>query len=553
MRPGCACTGDERHDCRYHGPPLPELPDIVVYLEALEERILGRPIDKVRLASPFLVRSYDPPLRAIEGKTVRGLRRIGKRIVWELDEQLFVVIHLMVAGRLKLKKLGTTVPKRLGLCAFDFPDATILFTEASKKKRASLYIVRGEQALAEHDPGGIDVMSATLEAFKAALTRENHTLKRTMTDPHVFSGIGNAYSDEILHRARLSPVRWTTRLNDQQIKALHGATQAVLGTWVERLREQRGADFPEKVTAFHEEMAVHGKYKQSCPSCGTSVQRIVRGASEINYCPTCQTNGKLLADRALSRLLRGDWPKTLEELDERKTVGRKPDAARPPPKRGRARKVAAAKKPVVGKLVTPTTTPPLLLFAPGAGASCGSTWMGAWARRLESFSRVVRFDYTYMREGRKRPDHHDKLVATHKHVLASARARRGGRTVLIGKSMGGRIGCHVSLEESVDLLVCLGYPLVSAGKTKKVRDEVLIALTTPVLFVQGTRDKLCPLDKLAEVREKMAARSQVHVVETGDHSLLCTKTWLKQNGTTQDAVDAGVLAAIAAFVTAEAP
>jgi formamidopyrimidine-DNA glycosylase len=527
---------------------LPELPDIAVYIEALEERILGQPIDKVRLASPFLVRSYDPPLRAIEGKTVRGLRRIGKRIVWELDEQLFVVIHLMVAGRLKLKKRGTNVPKRLGLCAFDFPDFTMMFTEASKKKRASLYIVRGDEALADHDPGGIDVMDCTLSDFEAALTRENHTLKRTMTDPHVFSGIGNAYSDEILHRAKLSPIKWTTRLTAEEIVTLHEMTQAVLAEWLQRLRSERGTSFPEKVTAFHDEMAVHGKYKQPCPACGTKVQRIVRGASEINYCPTCQTNGKLLADRALSRLLRGDWPKTLEELDERKAIGRDPTATRPP-KKTRARKTKVLKRPATPKLVTRATSPPLLLFAHGAGASSASTWMGTWARRLDAIGRVVRFDYTYAREGRKRPDRHDKLVATHREVLASARARLGGKTVLIGKSMGGRMGCHVSLEEDVDALVCLGYPLVSPGKTKKVRDEVLVALKTPVLFVQGTRDKLCPLDLLADVRERMSAPNELHVVDTGDHSLLCTKTWLKQNDTDQDAVDAATIAVIDDFIT----
>jgi formamidopyrimidine-DNA glycosylase len=525
---------------------LPELPDIAVYIDALAERFVGKPIEKVRLASPFVVRSYDPPLRAIEGKTVHGLRRIGKRIVWELDEQLFLVIHLMIAGRLKLKKRGTAVPKRLGLCAFDFPEETLLFTEASKKKRASIHVVRGEEALAELDPGGIDVMGASVAAFAEALTRENHTLKRTMTDPHVFSGIGNAYSDEILHRAKLSPVKWTTRLTQAEIATLHAKTQEVLTEWVERLREERGSSFPEKVTAFRDEMAVHGKYKQPCPVCGTKVQRIVRGESEVNYCPTCQTGGKLLADRALSRLLKGDWPKTLEELEERKAVAKNPAAAKPAPKKKAKKKKKGAKKSP--RLVTRSAAAPLLLFAHGAGAGSGSTWMGAWARRLEAIGHVVRFDYAYIREGRKRPDRHDKLVATHREVLAEARRRRRGQVVLIGKSMGGRMGCHVSLEEPVDALVCLGYPLVSAGKTKKVRDDVLRALTTPVLFVQGTRDKLCPLDRLEEVRGQMKAPNELYVVETGDHSLRCTKTWLRKNDLTQDQVDDATVAAIADFV-----
>lgn len=526
---------------------MPELPDIAVYIEALEERIVGKPIEKVRLASPFVVRSYDPPLRAIEGRTVTGLRRIGKRIVWALEGELFVVIHLMVAGRLKYKKRGTNVPKRLGLCAFDFPDATLLFTEASKKKRASIYVVQGEEALAEHDPGGIDVMACSLADFAAALTHENHTLKRTMTDPHVFSGIGNAYSDEILHRAKLSPIKWTSRLSEEEIARLFENTKEVLEEWTALLRRERGTGFPEKVTAFRKEMAVHGKYKELCPACGTKVQRIVRGESEVNYCPTCQTGGKLLADRALSRLLKGDWPKTLEELEERKAVGRDPTKKRElPKKRSRKKKTAKKAKPV---LVTPKASPPLLLFAHGAGASSGSTWMGHWARKLERVGRVVRFDYAYMREGRKRPDRHDKLIATHKEVLTAARARRSGKTVLIGKSMGGRMGCHVSLDEDVDVLVCLGYPLVSPGKTKKVRDDVLLALRTPVLFVQGTRDKLCPLDLLEEVRAKMTAPSELHVVDSGDHSLLCTKTWLKQNGKSQDEVDDEAVTVIDDFVT----
>jgi predicted alpha/beta-hydrolase family hydrolase/Zn-finger nucleic acid-binding protein len=389
-------------------------------------------------------------------------------------------------------------------------------------------------------------MHCSPAAFEEALTRENHTLKRTLTDPHVFSGIGNAYSDEILHRAKLSPVRWTSRLSSAQIATLLAATRAVMNEWVERLRQERGGGFPEKVTAFRSEMAVHGKYKQPCPTCGTAVQRIVRGESEVNYCPGCQTDGKLLADRALSRLLRGDWPKTLEELDERKAVAKDPTAVRPPPRAKTQRRTNAA--PAKPRIVTRSGPRPLLLFAHGAGASSGSTWMAAWAERLEAIGRVVRFDYAYIREGRKRPDRHDKLVETHREVLRAARSRRNEQTILIGKSMGGRMGCHVSLEEPVAGLVCLGYPLVSPGKSKARRDEVLLNLRTPILFVQGTRDALCPLDQLNAVRNKMAAENVLHVVESGDHSLLATKTWLKQNNTTQDAVDATVLSTITAFV-----
>jgi len=296
---------------------VPELPDVEVYLSALGERIVGEPIAQVRLASPFLVRSYDPPLKSIEGKRVLGLRRLGKRIVWALEGELFVVIHLMIAGRFRYLKAGAKVPKKLGLCAFDFPAATLLLTEASKKRRASLHVVSGEAGLAEHDPGGCEPLDATLPSFAEALQRENHTLKRSLTDPRLFSGIGNAYSDEILHRAQLSPVKWTSRLTEPETARLFEATQAVLTEWVARLEADRDGGFPENVTAFRPEMAVHGRYRQPCPECGAPVQRIVRRGSEVNYCPTCQTDGKLLADRALSRLLKGDWPKTLEELDER--------------------------------------------------------------------------------------------------------------------------------------------------------------------------------------------------------------------------------------------
>ena len=296
---------------------MPELPDVEVYLKALGERILDEPITKVRLASPFLVRSYDPPLRSIEGKRVTGLRRLGKRIVWALEADLFVVIHLMIAGRFRYLAAGAKVPKKLGLCAFDFPEGTVLLTEASKKRRASLHVVSGEAALAAHDPGGIEPLAVSLAAFGEALQRENHTLKRSLTDPRLISGIGNAYSDEILHRAKLSPVKWTSRLTDEETARLYEASRAVLTEWVARLDADRAGGFPEKVTAFRPEMTVHGRYRQPCPDCDAPVQRIVRKDSEVNYCPTCQTGGKLLADRALSRLLKGDWPKTLEELDER--------------------------------------------------------------------------------------------------------------------------------------------------------------------------------------------------------------------------------------------
>ncbi len=296
---------------------MPELPDIEVYLRALGERIVGEPVTKVRLASPFLVRSYDPPLKAIEGHRVLGLRRLGKRIVMELDGDLFVIIHLMIAGRFRYQKAGAKLPGKLGLCAFDFPAGSLLLTEASKKRRASLHVVQGVAALADHDPGGCEPLAATRSVFTEALKRENHTLKRSLTDPRLFSGIGNAYSDEILHRAELSPVKWTSRLSDAEIRRLYEATQAVLSEWVARLDAERAGGFPEKVTAFRPEMAVHGRYRKPCPVCATPVQRIVRRDSEVNYCPGCQTDGKLLADRALSKLLKGDWPKTLEELDER--------------------------------------------------------------------------------------------------------------------------------------------------------------------------------------------------------------------------------------------
>ncbi len=297
---------------------MPELPDVVVYIESLQPRVTGRRLQRVRLTSPFLLRSVEPPIDAVEGKQVIGLRRLGKRIVFELEEQLFLVLHLMIAGRLHWKEAGAKVPGKVGLAAFDFDAGTLTLTEAGTKKRASLHVVRGEQALAQHDPGGLEVLEAMLEQFHAALRRENHTLKRALTDPRLFSGIGNAYSDEILHRARLSPLALTRRLSYRAIERLFEATRATLLDWTERLRRDARDGFLEKVTAFREGMAVHGRFGQPCPACGTSVQRIVYAENETNYCPRCQTGGKLLADRSLSRLLRDDWPRSIEELEEGK-------------------------------------------------------------------------------------------------------------------------------------------------------------------------------------------------------------------------------------------
>ena len=294
---------------------MPELPDIIVYLEALRSRILGRPLVAVRLGSPFLLRSVDPPLSAVQGRTVTGMRRIGKRIVLALDGDLFLVMHLMIAGRLRWKEPGAKLPRRLGQAAFDFPEGTLLLTEAGSKRRASLHVARGVAALAQFQRGGLEVLECTVGEFGSALRRENHTLKRALTDPRLFSGIGNAYSDEILHRARLSPMKLTSTLDDEGVARLHAASLATLNEWTGRLREEAGESFPEKVTAFREGMAVHGRFGKPCPACGTSVQRIVYAENECNYCPRCQTQGRLLADRALSRLLKDDWPRTIEELE----------------------------------------------------------------------------------------------------------------------------------------------------------------------------------------------------------------------------------------------
>jgi formamidopyrimidine-DNA glycosylase len=303
------------------------LPDVELYLSALRTHIGGRTLERVRLATPFLLRSVEPPLNRAEGCVVTGFRRIGKRIVWELGAgpstvlgagELFLVFHLMIAGRFKWRDRGAAIPRKVGLAAFDFAHGTLLLTEAATQKRASLHVVEGSAALASFNPGGLEVTTSDHGTFAAALQRESHTLKRALTDPHVLSGIGNAYSDEILHRARLSPFKLTRQLTAGDISVLHSATIATLAEWTARLQEEAGDKFPEKVTAFREGMAVHGRFGRPCPRCSTPVQRIVHGEHEVNYCPTCQTEGRLLADRALSKLLKDDWPKTLEELERRK-------------------------------------------------------------------------------------------------------------------------------------------------------------------------------------------------------------------------------------------
>jgi formamidopyrimidine-DNA glycosylase len=300
---------------------MPELPDIELYLAALRPRIVDQPLERVRLASPFLVRSIDPPIDALAGRHVRALRRLGKRIVWAFDDELFAVFHLMIAGRFRWKDRGAAIPGKVGLAAFDFPAASLLLTEAGSKRQASLYVVRGEPALEAHDPGGLEVLDAEPAAFVTTLRRENHTIKRALTDPHLLSGIGNAYSDEILHAARLSPMRLTSQMSDDDLLRLHAVAVRVLTQWRDRLRAETGERFPDKVTAFREGMAVHGRYGKPCPACATPVQRIRYAANEANYCPTCQTGGRLLADRSLSRLMKGDWPRTLDELERKKARG----------------------------------------------------------------------------------------------------------------------------------------------------------------------------------------------------------------------------------------
>ena len=314
---------------------MPELPDVTVYLEALEARVLGARLERVRLASPFVLRSFDPPISAASGRVVTGLRRLGKRVVFALEGDLFLVIHLMIAGRLHWKPAGAKVPGKVGLAAFDFSTGTLTLTEAGTKKRAAIHLVQGEAALRALAPEGLEVLGSDATAFRAALERENHTIKRALTDPYILAGIGNAYSDEILHRARLSPVKQTRSMSDEEHARLFEATRATLLEWIERLRQEAGGDFPEGVTAFRPQMAVHGRYGKPCPVCGAPVQRIRHADNETNYCARCQTGGKLLADRALSRLLRADWPRTLEEMEERR--GRAPQSKiGGPTRRGRS-------------------------------------------------------------------------------------------------------------------------------------------------------------------------------------------------------------------------
>ena len=294
---------------------MPELPDITLYLDALDRFVGGKVIERIQLRSPFVVRTVEPDLFSAEGKTIRGFRRLGKRIVWELEDQLYLVFHLMIAGRFHWRKSGAAARGKNDLLALHFDSGVLVLTEASKKKRASLYVLAGEEGLNEHDRGGLDVLQMDEASFRQTLCSENHTLKRALTDPRLFSGIGNAYSDEILHAAQLSPVKLTSRLADEEIRRLFGAVQSTLHAWSQRLLSQTGDGFPERVTAFRPEMAAHGKYGQPCPICGTKIQRIVRADNETNYCPRCQTDGKLLKDRSLSRLLKDDWPKSIDELE----------------------------------------------------------------------------------------------------------------------------------------------------------------------------------------------------------------------------------------------
>lgn len=302
---------------------MPELPDITVYLEALQQRILGQSLKEIRVASPFLVRTVTPPIDRVRGRKVKALRRIGKRIAIGLEKDLWVVLHLMIAGRLHWREPGAKLAGKVGLAAFDFPHGSLLLTEAGTKRRASLHVVCGENGLRGLDRGGLEVLETTLETFAATLTSRNHTLKRALTDPTLFSGIGNAYSDEILHRAQLSPVALTQKLSPDQVRRLYAWVKNVLEEWILRLRQEAGGAFPENVTAFRPGMAVHGRFGQPCPVCGAKVQRIRYADNETNYCPVCQTGGKLLADRSLSLLLKKDWPRTPEELEEMRATQRR--------------------------------------------------------------------------------------------------------------------------------------------------------------------------------------------------------------------------------------
>jgi formamidopyrimidine-DNA glycosylase len=299
---------------------VPEYPDIELYLHALRPRLLGQRLERVRIASPFLLRSVDPPIESVVGASITGLHRLGKRIVCELEGELYLLFHLMIAGRFRWRTAGAPVPGKIGLAAFDFGNGTLLLTEAGSKRHASLYVVRGRRDLAAHDPGGIDVFAATADEFARQLRLENHTLKRALTDPRLFSGIGNAYSDEILLAAKLSPLQLTSRLGDDEIERLLTETRAVLTHWRDALIGEAGDVFPEKVTAFREGMTAHGRFGKPCPVCGTPIQRIKYASNEANYCPACQTGGRLLADRGLSRLLKDDWPRSLEELERWKAA-----------------------------------------------------------------------------------------------------------------------------------------------------------------------------------------------------------------------------------------
>ena len=294
---------------------MPELPDVTVYVERLAALAGGHPLERIRIVSPFLLRSVDPPVSAVNGRTLVSVERLGKRIVMGLEGDLFVVLHLMVSGRVRWKPAGAKIPGRVGLASFDFDHGSLVLTEASKKKRASLYIVQGREGLADHDRGGIDVMSTTVDSFRAALTRENRTLKRALTDPRIFSGIGNAYSDEILFAAKLSPIKLTSKLTDEEIGRLHTHTLAVLEEWTQRMRDEVGDGYPDKVTAFREDFFVHGRYRKPCRVCSKPIQRIRYAENEVNYCAECQVQGRLLADRGLSRLLKKDWPRSLDELE----------------------------------------------------------------------------------------------------------------------------------------------------------------------------------------------------------------------------------------------
>jgi len=295
---------------------LPEYPDITIYIERLEAFNKGQTLENVRIANPFLLRTFDPPIDSIKGKQVTGFKRMGKRVVFVFPDEYFLIFHLMVAGRFHWKEKGAKITRKIGLAAFDFPNGTLLLNEAGTKKRASLHLIKGEDQLAYFDRGGLEIFEITLAEFRERLVFENHTIKRVLTDPSMFSGIGNAYSDEILHRAKLSPILLSQKMSEEQIERLFHSTQEVLNEWTEKLRNETGDGFPEKVTAFHKNMAVHGKFGKACPDCGTIIQRIRYVSNETNYCPKCQTGGKILADRSLSRLLKSDWPKSIEAMEE---------------------------------------------------------------------------------------------------------------------------------------------------------------------------------------------------------------------------------------------